>query len=138
MLVVTERCHFFPSNFCIFSLPRNSFQFSTTILTINNQKTKAQSFDFPIMANKRNVISFCLCIQVATLILSSASVAIPIRVSSQPPLRSFGDPSFTAASFDRIFDTSKYGIFQLNNGLATTPQMGFVSVRCIFLILLLF
>lgn len=26
--------------------------------------------------------------------------------------------------FKTIFDTSKYGIYQLDNGLATTPQMG--------------
>lgn len=27
-------------------------------------------------------------------------------------------------SFNSIYDTSKYGIFQLNNDLALTPQMG--------------
>ncbi|KAK4769207.1 hypothetical protein SAY86_027357 [Trapa natans] len=30
-------------------------------------------------------------------------------------------------SFNRIFDTSQYGIFQLDNGLARTPQMGWNS-----------
>ncbi|XP_022742185.1 alpha-galactosidase 3-like isoform X2 [Durio zibethinus] len=30
-------------------------------------------------------------------------------------------------SFNSIYDTSKYGIFQLNNGLALTPQMGWNS-----------
>lgn len=30
-------------------------------------------------------------------------------------------------SFNSIYDTSKYGIFQLNNGLAPTPQMGWNS-----------
>ncbi|GAV62490.1 Melibiase domain-containing protein [Cephalotus follicularis] len=32
-----------------------------------------------------------------------------------------------SGSFNRIFDTSKYGIMQLNNGLAQTPQMGWNS-----------
>lgn len=27
-------------------------------------------------------------------------------------------------SFNSIYDSSRYGIFQLNNGLALTPQMG--------------
>lgn len=30
--------------------------------------------------------------------------------------------------FNTIYDTSKYGILQLNNGLGHTPQMGFVSL----------
>ncbi|PPE01060.1 hypothetical protein GOBAR_DD01911 [Gossypium barbadense] len=30
-------------------------------------------------------------------------------------------------SYNSIYDTSKYGIFQLNNGLAVTPQMGWNS-----------
>ncbi|KAG4180662.1 hypothetical protein ERO13_A10G178400v2 [Gossypium hirsutum] len=30
-------------------------------------------------------------------------------------------------SYNSIYDTSKYGIFQLNNGLALTPQMGWNS-----------
>ncbi|KAI9182514.1 hypothetical protein LWI28_026105 [Acer negundo] len=30
-------------------------------------------------------------------------------------------------SFNGIFDTSNYGILQLNNGLARTPQMGWNS-----------
>ncbi|KAL4388595.1 hypothetical protein GQ457_09G025180 [Hibiscus cannabinus] len=30
-------------------------------------------------------------------------------------------------SFNSIYDTSRYGIFQLNNGLALTPQMGWNS-----------
>lgn len=35
--------------------------------------------------------------------------------------------SYERSSFPNIFDTSKYGILQLNNGLAQTPQMGLVS-----------
>lgn len=35
--------------------------------------------------------------------------------------------SHERSSFPNIFDTSKYGILQLNNGLARTPQMGWNS-----------
>ncbi|XP_050210786.1 alpha-galactosidase 3 [Mercurialis annua] len=35
--------------------------------------------------------------------------------------------SYDSRWFNSIFDTSNYGIFQLNNGLARTPQMGWNS-----------
>ncbi|XP_031381001.1 alpha-galactosidase 3-like [Punica granatum] len=41
-------------------------------------------------------------------------------------LQSYEKPGFSG-SFNRIFDTSKYGILQLNNGLGGTPQMGWNS-----------
>lgn len=53
------------------------------------------------------------------LYLSAFSVGIATRVV---PL----DKSTTSGSFSfNIFDNSKYGILQLNNGLARTPQMGY-------------
>ncbi|KAI6676064.1 hypothetical protein NL676_036860 [Syzygium grande] len=56
--------------------------------------------------------------------LSAISVAAGGRLL--PPLRDFEEAGF-GGSFRRIYDTSKYGIFQLNNGLARTPQMGWNS-----------
>lgn len=56
--------------------------------------------------------------------LSAISVAAGGRLVH--PLRDFEEAGF-GGSFRRIYDTSKYGIFQLNNGLARTPQMGQVS-----------
>ncbi|XP_058007909.1 alpha-galactosidase 3 isoform X6 [Hevea brasiliensis] len=46
----------------------------------------------------------------------------------EPLLQSYEKWNFGySKSFSMIFDTSKYGIFQLNNGLARTPQMGWNS-----------
>ncbi|KAF2319261.1 hypothetical protein GH714_014295 [Hevea brasiliensis] len=45
-----------------------------------------------------------------------------------PLLQRYEKGSFGySESFNSIFDTSKYGIFQLNNGLGRTPQMGWNS-----------
>ena len=52
-------------------------------------------------------------------------VAIEGRVVSL--LQSYEKSGFRP-SFSTIYDTSKYGIFNLNNGLARTPQMGFDSL----------
>ncbi|KAK4579689.1 hypothetical protein RGQ29_029376 [Quercus rubra] len=51
-------------------------------------------------------------------------VAIEGRVVSL--LQSYEKSGFRP-SFSTIYDTSKYGIFNLNNGLARTPQMGWNS-----------
>lgn len=59
------------------------------------------------------------------LSLSAASVAIAERRVS---LLNDYDKSIFKSSFRRIFDTSKYGILQLQNGLARTPQMGYLSL----------
>ncbi|XP_030489629.2 alpha-galactosidase 3 isoform X1 [Cannabis sativa] len=59
------------------------------------------------------------------LFLVGASVEIEGRIVSL--LHSYDKPSFVRPSFNRIYDTSKYGILQLNNGLAKTPQMGWNS-----------
>ncbi|XP_044462263.1 alpha-galactosidase 3 [Mangifera indica] len=63
-----------------------------------------------------------------TVILCLLHVGIEGRVVNS--LQSFDGPRNNygfSNSFDRIFDTSKYGILQLNNGLAQTPQMGWNS-----------
>lgn len=72
-----------------------------------------------------------------TVILCLLHVGIEGRVVNL--LQSFDGPRNNygfSNSFDRIFDTSKYGILQLNNGLAQTPQMG--SVYRLYLLLCLF
>lgn len=56
------------------------------------------------------------------LYLSAISVGIAGRVV---PLHEPFDKSTSSRSFSSIFDNSKYGILQLNNGLARTPQMGY-------------
>lgn len=71
-----------------------------------------------------------------TVILCLLHVGIEGRVVNS--LQSFDGPRNNygfSNSFDRIFDTSKYGILQLNNGLAQTPQMG--SVYRLYLLLCL-
>ncbi|PON86552.1 Glycoside hydrolase [Trema orientale] len=62
---------------------------------------------------------------VLVLILLGASMAIEGRVV--PLLQSYGKASFLRPSFNQIYDTSKYGVLQLNNGVAETPQMGWNS-----------
>ena len=56
------------------------------------------------------------------LSLTAASAAVAERGVS---LLNGYDKSIFKSSFHRIFDTSKYGILQLQNGLARTPQMGY-------------
>ncbi|KAG7031519.1 Alpha-galactosidase 3 [Cucurbita argyrosperma subsp. argyrosperma] len=58
------------------------------------------------------------------LSLTAASAAVAERGVS---LLNGYDRSIFKSSFHRIFDTSKYGILQLQNGLARTPQMGWNS-----------
>lgn len=53
------------------------------------------------------------------------SVSVSARVV--PLLQNYGNPIFRS-NFHSIYDTSKYGVFQLSNGLAKTPQMGFDSL----------
>ncbi|XWS65604.1 hypothetical protein CRYUN_Cryun05aG0127900 [Craigia yunnanensis] len=50
---------------------------------------------------------------------------VSVVVKHEKPSSGFGF-GFTK-SFNSIYDTSRYGIFQLNNGLALTPQMGWNS-----------
>jgi len=60
----------------------------------------------------------------------SSSVFVSARVV-QPLLQNYGKPIFRS-NFHSIYDTSNYGVFQLSNGLALTPQMGFVSISFVF------
>lgn len=67
-----------------------------------------------------------ICTHLLIIYLSAISLAIAVRVA--PLYQSYEKPSFArSSSFNNIFDTSKYGIFQLDNGLARTPQMGWNS-----------
>ncbi|XP_060675736.1 alpha-galactosidase 3 [Ziziphus jujuba] len=75
-----------------------------------------------VMEKKRNSY---LCVYVLLLFVSVASSGISGRVVHL--LQTHDKPNFLTPNFDRIFDTSKYGILQLNNGLARTPQMGWNS-----------
>ncbi|XP_042489133.1 alpha-galactosidase 3 [Macadamia integrifolia] len=60
------------------------------------------------------------------LILSISLISPTIAVPRVPLFKSIekGIPSSKARG---VFDNSKYGLFQLNNGLAQTPQMGWNS-----------
>ncbi|GMP69626.1 hypothetical protein CsSME_00028818 [Camellia sinensis var. sinensis] len=58
-----------------------------------------------------------LILYLSTISLTIGASAVPVR----PPLQNQEKPS------SNIFDTSKYGILNLNNGLALTPQMGWNS-----------
>jgi len=58
------------------------------------------------------------------LFFFASSVSASARVA--PLLQSYGNPIF-GSNFHSVYDTSMYGVFQLSNGLAKTPQMGFDS-----------
>ncbi|CAA2978798.1 alpha-galactosidase 3-like [Olea europaea var. sylvestris] len=62
------------------------------------------------------------CIRIAILYVYVMSVAVTARVSSVHHHLSGQEKPIT-----NIFDTSSYGILQLENGLAKTPQMGWNS-----------
>ena len=71
--------------------------------------------------------SICSVYIVIVLIVWLTDVGIEGREVSvlekhEKPSSGFGF-GFTK-SFNSIYDTSRYGIFQLNNGLALTPQIG--------------
>lgn len=60
------------------------------------------------------------------VILCSYGYTCAIAGSVAPLLQSY-DNSIFSSNFKAIYDTSNYGILQLNNGLAQTPQMGWNS-----------
>jgi len=64
------------------------------------------------------------------LFIYVSSVLVSARVV-QPLLKNYGKPIFRS-NFHSIYDTSNYGVFHLSNGLALTPQMGFVSISFVF------
>jgi alpha-galactosidase len=78
------------------------------------------------MAEKRKSSVVSVCSAVVWLCWVVFAVAIEGRVV--PLLQSYEKSGFQS-TFSAIYDTSKYGILQLSNGLAETPQMGFVSFR---------
>ncbi|XP_075670612.1 alpha-galactosidase 3 isoform X1 [Castanea sativa] len=75
------------------------------------------------MTKKKNCV-FSLSFVAVFWLWMLFGVAIEGRVV--PLLQSYEESGFSPG-FSTIYDTSKYGIFNLNNGLAQTPQMGWNS-----------
>jgi len=83
------------------------------------------------MAKQKLIYTFLVYLVILFFFVASSASA-SARVA--PLLQSYGNPIF-GSNFHSVYDTSKYGPFQLSNGLAKTPQMGFDSR---FLLLTLF
>ncbi|KAF8397024.1 hypothetical protein HHK36_018662 [Tetracentron sinense] len=62
-------------------------------------------------------------VSISLLILSLSAISLTIAIRVVPLFENYENPSFKS----NLFDTSKYGRLQLNNGLARTPQMGWNS-----------
>lgn len=77
------------------------------------------------MAENRRSSVVSVCSAVVWLWWVVSAMAIEGRVV---PLLQSCEKSVSRSMFSAIYDTSKYGILQLGNGLAETPQMGFVSL----------
>lgn len=60
---------------------------------------------------------------ISFLVVCLVAVAISVRVPPLHPYLKLGGE----IPISRVYDTSKYGILQLGNGLASTPQMGWNS-----------
>ncbi|WJX34518.1 Alpha-galactosidase 3 [Trifolium repens] len=60
------------------------------------------------------------------LFLSISSLLVSSSTTILPFLQNYRKPIFRS-NFHNIYDTSNYGVFQLTNGLALTPQMGWNS-----------
>lgn len=73
------------------------------------------------MAQNRIFSPRILLFSVLIWALNAASAEMVVRLSPRN-----GKPCFSS-TFSRIFEASKNGIFQLDNGLAETPQMGWNS-----------
>jgi alpha-galactosidase len=70
------------------------------------------------------------CYFVLFLLGSSLSWVLKVAFAGSiaPLLQGYEEGSYGySRSFNNVFSTSNYGIFQLNNGLARTPQMGSLS-----------
>uniref|UniRef100_A0A7N0UM02 Alpha-galactosidase n=1 Tax=Kalanchoe fedtschenkoi TaxID=63787 RepID=A0A7N0UM02_KALFE len=76
-----------------------------------------------------DVVVVAMKLMLAILCLCSVSLTLGARLKrSVHPLRSsYQNRSFLRPEFHSIYDTSNYGVFQLDNGLALTPQMGWNS-----------
>ncbi|KAF7830874.1 alpha-galactosidase 3 [Senna tora] len=66
-----------------------------------------------------------VCVHLLLLFLCASS-CVPISARVAPLLRSY-EKSIFGSNFHTVYDTSKYGLLQLSNGLARTPQMGWNS-----------
>ncbi|KAH9767450.1 alpha-galactosidase 3 [Citrus sinensis] len=73
------------------------------------------------MKKKRFVFALVLCLIID--VGFAGRVVVPLLQSYEKASYS----RFFSRNFGKIFDTSNYGILQLNNGLASTPQMGWNS-----------
>ena len=71
------------------------------------------------MAKLANYYSMAVGILVAVVCANLISVALSVRVLPLHPYLKGQDKPIS-----NIYDTSNYGILQLNNGLGITPQMG--------------
>ncbi|XP_047957090.1 alpha-galactosidase 3-like [Salvia hispanica] len=74
------------------------------------------------MAKLANYYSMAVGILVAVVCANLISVALSVRVLPLHPYLKGQDKPIS-----NIYDTSNYGILQLNNGLGITPQMGWNS-----------
>lgn len=91
------------------------------MMLLNKEKT-----ELSLMAEKKKKSSVFSVSSVAVVWLWMFSV-VAIEGRVVPLLQSYEKSGFRP-SLNAIYDTSKYGILQLNNGLAQTPPMGFVSL----------
>ncbi|XP_042013413.1 alpha-galactosidase 3-like [Salvia splendens] len=74
------------------------------------------------MAKLANYYSMAVGILAAVVFANLISVSLSVRVLPLHPYLKGQDKPIS-----NIYDTSNYGILQLNNGLGTTPQMGWNS-----------
>jgi len=90
------------------------------MMLLNKEKT-----ELSLMAEKKKKSSVFSVSSVAVVWLWMFSV-VAIEGRVVPLLQSYEKSGFRP-SLNAIYDTSKYGILQLNNGLAQTPPMGWNS-----------
>ncbi|XP_054798207.1 alpha-galactosidase 3 isoform X2 [Prosopis cineraria] len=76
------------------------------------------------MAKQKQSYSVCARLLIFFFFPCASSVSIAARVA---PLLQTQEKSIFSSDFHSIYDSSKYGILQLNNGLGRTPQMGWNS-----------
>eukprot|EP00262_Sarcandra_glabra_P005383 TRINITY_DN1690_c0_g1_i1.p1 TRINITY_DN1690_c0_g1~~TRINITY_DN1690_c0_g1_i1.p1 ORF type:complete len:428 (+),score=62.57 TRINITY_DN1690_c0_g1_i1:79-1362(+) len=65
-------------------------------------------------------------VSIALLVLSLSTISFSISVPTVNPVDNFQNNELPISKL-RLFDTSKYGKFQLDNGLGLSPQMGWNS-----------
>ncbi|GAU24464.1 hypothetical protein TSUD_319410 [Trifolium subterraneum] len=74
---------------------------------------------------KKKIQNNTVFLHFITLFLSISSLSVS-AARIVPLLQNYGKPIFKS-NFHSLYDTSNYGVFQLTNGLALTPQMGWNS-----------